>query len=257
MKIYANAKINIGLNVVSKRPDGYHNLETVFYPVDMYDELEIKPAKGRETTLTVEGIQVDVTVQENLVYKAYMLLKQDFGIGDVDIVLQKKIPFGAGLGGGSSDAANTLKALNTIFSLNLSDSQLEQYAVRLGADCPFFIKNKPVYATGIGNEFHPINLNLNCYRIEVVKPNINVSTAMAYRGIRPRPSDFNLHNIENLPLEMWKKYIHNDFEISVFSQFPEIKALKDEMYAKGAIYASMSGSGSAVYGIFPKKDTTL
>ena len=250
MKIKANAKINIGLNVVSKRPDGYHNLETVFYPVDMCDYLEITPATGDVTTLQVKGIQVDSSMQDNLVYKAYTLLKQDFDIPAVDIVLEKNIPFGAGLGGGSSDAANTLKALNTMFTLGLNDSQLEQYAVRLGADCPFFIKNKPVYATGIGNEFHPIELDLSGYRIEVVKPDVNVSTAMAYRGIKPRPSDFNLLNISQLPLSEWKSCVKNDFEESVFPQFPEIKALKEEMYSKGAVYAAMSGSGSAVFGIF-------
>ncbi|MBO7367766.1 MAG: 4-(cytidine 5'-diphospho)-2-C-methyl-D-erythritol kinase, partial [Paludibacteraceae bacterium] len=195
MKLYANAKINIGLNVVSKRADGYHNLETVFYPVDMCDSLEITPAKGCETTLQVKGIRVDSSMQDNLVYKAYTLLKQDFNIPAVDIVLEKNVPFGAGLGGGSSDAANTLKAFNTMFSLGLSDAELEQYAVRLGADCPFFIKNKPVYATGIGNEFHPIELDLSGYQIKVVKPDVNVSTAVAYRGITPKPSEFNLLNL--------------------------------------------------------------
>ena len=252
MKLYANAKINIGLNVVSKRPDGYHNLETVFYPVDMCDYLEITPSTGDVTTLQVKGIQVDSSMQDNLVYKAYMLLKQDFDIAAVNIVLEKNIPFGAGLGGGSSDAANTLKAFNTMFSLGLSDAELEQYAVRLGADCPFFIKNKPVYATGIGNEFHPIELDLSGYRIEVVKPDVNVSTAMAYRGITPKPSEFNLLNLSQLPLSEWKNHVKNDFETSVFPQFPEIKALKEEMYSKGAVYAAMSGSGSAVFGIFKK-----
>lgn len=250
MKIKANAKINIGLNVVSKRPDGYHNLETVFYPVDMCDYLEITPSTGDATTLQVKGIQVDSSMQDNLVYKAYMLLKQDFDIAAVNIVLEKNVPFGAGLGGGSSDAANTLKALNTMFSLGLGDAELEQYAVRLGADCPFFIKNKPVYATGIGNEFHPIELDLSGYRIEVVKPDVNVSTAMAYRGITPKPSEFNLLNLSKLPLTEWKNFVKNDFEASVFPLFPEIKVLKEDMYRKGAVYAAMSGSGSAVYGIF-------
>lgn len=252
MKIKANAKINIGLNVVSKRPDGYHNLETVFYPVDMCDYLEITPSTGDVTTLQVKGIQVDSSMQDNLVYKAYMLLKQDFDIAAVDIVLEKNVPFGAGLGGGSSDAANTLKALNTMFSLGLGDTELEQYAVRLGADCPFFIKNKPVYATGIGNEFHPIELDLSGYQIKVVKPDVNVSTAVAYRGITPKPSEFNLLNLSKLPLIEWKDYVKNDFEESVFPQFPEIKELKEEMYSKGAVYAAMSGSGSAVFGIFKK-----
>ncbi len=250
MKIKANAKINIGLNVVSKRPDGYHNLETVFYPVDMCDYLEITPSTGDATTLQVKGIQVDSSMQDNLVYKAYMLLKQDFDIAAVNIVLEKNVPFGAGLGGGSSDAANTLKALNTMFSLGLTDEQLEQYAVRLGADCPFFIKNKPVYATGIGNEFHPIELDLSGYRIEVVKPDVNVSTAVAYRGITPKPSEFNLLNLSKLPPTEWKNCVKNDFEASVFPLFPEIKVLKEDMYRKGAVYAAMSGSGSAVFGIF-------
>lgn len=249
MRVSANAKINIGLSVVSKRPDGYHNLETIFYPAPIADYLDIEPCNG-DTTLTIKGIEIDCDPKSNLVYKAWNMLHTEFDIPSVSITLEKNIPFGAGLGGGSSDAANTLKALNTLFSLGLSDTQLENYAVRLGADCPFFIKNKPVFATGIGNEFTPIILDLSTYRIEVIKPAVNVSTAMAYRGITPQPASFNLLNIHTLPLCEWKHYIKNDFEASVFPQFPEIAALKDSLYQQGALYASMSGSGSACFGIF-------
>ncbi len=250
MKITANAKINIGLNVVSKRADGYHNLETVFYPVDMVDIIDIEESPDVESHLINKGIAIDSNPQDNLIIKAYNLLKYDFNIPAVNITLDKRIPFGAGLGGGSSDAANTLKALNTMFSLGLSDFQLENYAVRLGADCPFFIKNKPVYATGIGNEFTPIDLDLSAYKIEIIKPDVSVSTAMAYRGVTPKQSTFNLLELPKLPIEQWKTVVKNDFEASVFPQFPEIAALKQEFYNRGALYASMSGSGSAVFGIF-------
>lgn len=251
MKITANAKINIGLNVVSKRPDGYHNLETIFYPVDMCDIIEIEENHhDSETHLINTGIAVDSNPQDNLIIKAYNLLKLDFDIPAVNITLDKRVPFGAGLGGGSSDAANTLKALNQMFSLGLTDSQLEDYAVRLGADCPFFIKNKPVFATGIGNEFTPIDLDLSAYKIEIIKPNVSVSTAMAYKGVTPKPSTFNLLNLTKLPIEEWRSVVKNDFEASVFPQFPEIEALKQDFYNRGALYASMSGSGSAVFGVF-------
>jgi len=249
MKITANAKINIGLSVVSRRPDGYHNLETIFYPAPLSDYLDIEPCIG-DTKLIIKGIDVDCDIKSNLVYKAWEMMHSEFGIPSVSITLEKNIPFGAGLGGGSSDAANTLKALNTIFSLGLSDSQMEQYAVQLGADCPFFIKNKPQFATGIGNEFTPVSLDLSDYRIEIIKPNVNVSTAMAYKGITPKPSSFNLLEISKLPITEWKHHIKNDFEDSVFPQFPEIAQLKASLYSKGAIYASMSGSGSACFGIF-------
>ncbi len=250
MKVTANAKINIGLNVVSKRADGYHNLETVFYPVDMCDTIDIDESPDSETRFINTGIAVDSNPQDNLIIKAYNLLKLDFDIPSVQITLDKRIPFGAGLGGGSSDAANTLKALNQMFSLGLSDLELESYAVKLGADCPFFIKNKPVFATGIGNEFTPIDLDLSAYKIEIIKPNVSVSTAMAYKGVVPKPSTFNLLELPKLPIEQWKSVVKNDFEASVFPQFPEIEALKQDFYNRGALYASMSGSGSAVFGVF-------
>lgn len=250
MRIEANAKINIGLSVVSKRADGYHNLETIFYPAPIADFIDIEECKG-DTSLEIKGIAIDCDPKSNLVYKAWDMLHNEFDIPSVAITLEKNVPFGAGLGGGSSDASNTLKALNQMFNLGLTDAELEKYAVRLGADCPFFIKNKPVFASGIGNEFTPIELDLSKYTIKVVKPDVNVSTALAYKGITPKPADFNLLNINKLPIEEWKHYIKNDFELSVFPQFPEIEALKQQMYAHGAIYASMSGSGSAVFAIFP------
>lgn len=248
MIVFPNAKINIGLNVVSKRPDGYHNLETVFYPVKMADALEFVEAK--KTTLSISGIEVGGNTQDNLILKAYRLLKQDYQLPELAFHLHKVVPFGAGLGGGSSDAAFTLKGLNSHFNLNISDEQLEKYASQIGADCPFFIKNKSTFAFGIGNQFEAIELDLSSYSIVIVKPNIFVSTPEAYRNVCPKAPEFNLRKIGGLPVEEWKDNIVNDFEESVFSAYPEIAKIKETLYKQGAVYASMSGSGSAVYGIF-------
>lgn len=248
MIVFPNAKINIGLNVVSRRPDGYHNLETVFFPVKLADALEFVEAK--ETVLSISGIEVDGNSEDNLIIKAYRFLKQDYKLPELAFHLHKAVPFGAGLGGGSSDAAFTLKALNSYFNLNISEEQLEVYASHIGADCPFFIKNQPTFAFGIGNQFEDTELDLSSYHIVIVKPNIFVSTPEAYRNIRPKAPDFNLRKIGTLPVEEWKNKIVNDFEESVFPAYPEIAKIKENLYEHGAVYASMSGSGSAVYGIF-------
>lgn len=248
MIVFPNAKINIGLNVVSKRPDGYHNLETVFYPVKLADALEFVEAE--RTSLSISGIEVNGDPENNLILKAYRLLKQDFQLPDLRFHLHKVTPFGAGLGGGSSDAAFTLKGLNSYFNLNISEEQLEKYASQIGADCPFFIKNKPTFAFGIGNQFEAIELDLSSYLIVIVKPNIFVSTPEAYRNVYPKAPEFNLRKTGGLPVEEWKDNIVNDFEESVFSAYPEIAKIKETLYKQGAVYASMSGSGSAVYGIF-------
>lgn len=248
MIFFPNAKINIGLNVVSKRQDGYHNLETIFYPVSLSDALEIVPAKSLDFTAT--GIKIDGNPSDNLVLKAYHLIRTDFDIPPVKIHLDKKIPFGAGLGGGSSDAANTLLGLDKLFNLQLSDRALHSYAAKIGADCPFFIKNEATYASGIGDQFEPVNLDLSDYKMVIAKPNLSVNTIEAYRSIIPQKSDFDLRQITSVKVEEWRNIIKNDFEESVFSIFPEIENLKNAFYDLGALYASMSGSGSAVYAIF-------
>ncbi len=254
MITYPNAKINIGLNVVERRPDGYHNLESVFYPINLQDALELKTIDGDVPEcgykLKVSGSILNGTPEDNLVVKAYKLLKKDFDFPAQSIHLFKHIPVGAGLGGGSSDASNMIKMLNEKFSLGLTDEQMEAYAVQIGADCPFFIKNKPVFATGIGNEFSPIDLSLSGKTLVLVKPDIFVSTRDAYALVEPQQPKARLTELLSLPLEQWKDNVVNDFEHSVFVKYPEIAAIKDKLYDMGAVYASMSGSGSAVYGIF-------
>lgn len=245
---FPNAKINIGLNVVSKRKDGYHNLETIFYPIKLSDALEI--VESEITEFTSSGIKMDGNPESNLVYKAYQILKKDFELPQVKLHLHKVIPFGAGLGGGSADAAFTLKMLNDYFKLDISTQKLEKYASKIGADCPFFIKNKPVFASGIGDQFQTIHLDLSAYKIIIVKPNITVSTPEAYRNIVPQKPQYCLKDIASLNIEEWKDTIYNDFEKSIFPIYPEIKTLKDNLYKIGAVYAAMSGSGSAVFGIF-------
>lgn len=255
MLTFPNAKINLGLNITEKRPDGYHNLETIFYPIPIEDALEINLLKEEgedKYRLHQAGLEIDGAAENNLVVKAYKMLDAQFDLPPVDIHLFKHIPSGAGLGGGSADAAFMLKLLNEKFSLGLSDDALEDYAARLGADCAFFIKNRPVYAEGIGNIFSPITLSLKGYQLWLVKPDIFVSTRDAFAQIKPHRPEASLKEIAQLPIEEWKAYMVNDFEESVFPKFPAIGEIKVEMYRQGAIYASMSGSGSSVYGIFKK-----
>ena len=254
MLVYPNAKINLGLNVVERRADGYHNIETIFYPIGILDVLSIEPSDTcSDYSFSLSGIAVNGDVEDNLIVKAYRLLRSEYEFPPVDISLHKQIPFGAGLGGGSADAAFTLKALNELFELNISDRKLEKLAGELGADCPFFIRNKPVYATGTGNEFSTIKLSLKGYWMLLVKPDIHVSTAEAYAGITPTPSEKPLPELIKLPVSEWKNWIKNDFEKTVFEKQPQIGKLKEQMYDLGALYASMSGSGSSVYGIFKEK----
>ena len=250
MICFPNAKINLGLHVISKRTDGYHNIETVFYPVNLCDALEIVPAKEGRTTFSQTGIQVDEQTDNNLVIKAYNLLKKDFDLPEIEIYLRKEIPVGAGLGGGSSDAAFMIKLLNDFTNLKLSVEQMESYALLLGADCPFFIQNKPVFAEGTGNVFSPVSISLEDYKIVIKKPSVSVSTKEAYAQVRPQQPSVPLKEIICMPINEWKNHLINDFEPGVFAQFPEIAEIKQQMYAEGAIYASMSGSGSAVFGIF-------
>jgi 4-diphosphocytidyl-2-C-methyl-D-erythritol kinase len=248
MIVYPNAKINIGLHVVSKRPDGYHNLETVFYPVPLCDALEMVET-GKEG-IQFSGIPVEGPQDENLVLKAYRLLKNEYGLPPVQFHLHKAIPTGAGLGGGSSDAAFTLKMLNDYFSLGLSPDALKKFAVQIGADCSFFIDNIPSFATGIGNILTPVELDLSGFKLIVFKPEVAVSTADAYRNIKPTQPAFHLPDLLKLPPELWRGKLVNDFEKSIFPLYPEIENWKEKLYDMGALYASMSGSGSAIFSIF-------
>ncbi|SMO84863.1 4-diphosphocytidyl-2-C-methyl-D-erythritol kinase [Saccharicrinis carchari] len=259
MIYFPNAKINIGLYVTEKRPDGYHNIETLFYPTRLCDALEILENTESEAPLqwSSSGIALDGKAADNLCVKALNLLKQDYAIPPVKMHLHKVIPFGAGLGGGSADAAFTLKGLNDMFKLGIATDKLMAYAASLGADCAFFIHNIPQMATGIGDILSPCNINLKGYYLLLVKPDIHVSTPEAYKGIRPKPLAVPFTAQLNLPPDQWKGVIKNDFEESVFPNHPGIKAIKDKMYATGALYASMTGSGAAVFGLFknkPEKD---
>lgn len=250
---FPNAKINLGLNITSKRPDGYHNLETIFYPIPLEDALEIHEASYSEQkyNLFQYGDHIAGDLNSNLVVKAYKLLDELYTLPPINIYLNKHIPSGAGLGGGSSDAAFMLCLLNEKFRLNIPIDKLEEHAAKLGADCAFFVQNKPTFAEGIGNLFSPIELSLRGYRFYLIKPNVFVSTRDAFAYIKPHEPEFDLRKTVNLPLEKWKNRMFNDFEYSVFKQYPLLKELKDALYAHGAIYAAMSGSGSSIFGIFP------
>lgn len=252
MITFPNAKINLGLNVTEKRPDGYHNLETIFYPVPLSDALEIieKPNALQKITLHSSGIQIESAPEDNLIAKAYNLLDKDFDLPSIEAYIYKHIPSGAGLGGGSSDAAFMLKLLNNQFNLALSDDALERYAAVLGADCAFFIKNKTAFAEGIGNQFTPISLSLKGYKLVINKPEVFVSTRDAFSKIKPQKPSLSLKEIITYPISDWQKYMINDFEESVFSKHPVIGEIKENLYKQGALYASMSGSGSSVFGLF-------
>ena len=251
------AKINLGLNVVERRPDGYHNLETVFFPVQLKDALEVQAMDEAfpspyDCDLKVTNISVEGDEQRNLVVCAYQLLKQDFPqLPRVHAHLYKAIPTQAGMGGGSSDCAAMLLLLNRMFSLQLTEQQLIDYAAKLGADCPIFILNRPAYAEGIGERLQPIDLSLKGYYLAVVRPDIPVPTKEAFSLIKPRKPRKNCRTIVEQPIETWRDELENDFEQSVFALHPEIGAIKQQLYDMGALYAAMSGSGSAVFGIFP------
>lgn len=251
MLTYPNAKINIGLNIIEKRPDGYHNIETIFYPIGLCDVLQVELSEScTDYGFSTSGITIDGDPEDNLIIKAYRLLQSEFEISPIDISLIKQIPFGAGLGGGSSDAAFMLKMLNEMFALKITPRKLEKMASVLGADCSVFIRNKPVFATGIGNIFTPVKLKLKGYFVVLVKPEIYISTVEAYSLVVPeKPKVSIIENIQR-PINEWKEFIFNDFERSVFNKYPEIENIKKKLYGSGAIYASMSGSGSTLYGIF-------
>jgi 4-diphosphocytidyl-2-C-methyl-D-erythritol kinase len=248
---FPNCKINLGLNVTSKRPDGYHNLETVFYPILLRDALEI--IQSTEFSFDVTGFKVEGNIEDNLCFKAYQLLKQDFPeLPSLKVHLHKAIPMGAGLGGGSSNGACMLSMINDKFRLGLSENSLIDYALQLGSDCPFFIINKPCFATSRGEVLEPVNLNLSAYKIVIVNPRIHVSTKDAFSKLSPQTPVTSIKDIIQQPIEAWKDALKNNFEATIFELYPLIKEIKDEMYARGAVYSSMTGTGSTVYGIFPK-----
>jgi 4-diphosphocytidyl-2-C-methyl-D-erythritol kinase len=251
MIIFPNAKINIGLNVINRREDGYHNLETIFYPLKIKDVLEVVEAD--ELSFDSAGLEIPGRMEDNLCVKGYHLLKKDFDLPPVKIFLYKHIPIGAGLGGGSADAAFFIRLLNQKFDLGLNDEQIMGYARHLGADCTFFIQNKPVFATGIGDELEPIDLDLSKYKIALVMPPVHVSTGEAYRSVRTSPPERSLRELTRLPVVEWKNSVKNDFEEPVFKNHPVIRGVKAALYEAGAIYASMSGSGASVFGIFEEK----
>jgi 4-diphosphocytidyl-2-C-methyl-D-erythritol kinase len=251
MICFPNAKINIGLNIVEKRSDGFHNIETVFYLVPLCDVLEIRESSA--LSFHMEGIPVEGDPDKNLCLKAYRELQGLYKIPPVEMYLLKGIPTGAGLGGGSSDAAFTIKLLNSLFSLGLTENFMEQTAAKLGSDCPFFIRNQPVYASGKGDIFSPVSVSLKGKYIVIVKPAIHMSTPEAYSLIKPAKPEFVLASEINTTIVSWKNTITNDFELPVISKFPLIGELIKKLYANGAAYAAMSGSGSAVYGLFEKE----
>jgi 4-diphosphocytidyl-2-C-methyl-D-erythritol kinase len=247
MLVFPNAKINLGLFITEKRTDGFHNLESLFMPIPLCDILEVTPST-EETTLVCTGESNDIPTEKNIVYKAWKLLQEEYGIGHVKIHLHKIIPSGAGMGGGSSDGTFMLKALNDLFQLNLSIHRLEELSAHLGSDCPFFVQNKAALISGRGEVVKPVDFSLGGKFLVVVNPGIHISTAQAFKGIQPKPSNFDWKKL--IESQELNETLQNDFEPQVFNLFPEIEKIKENLMSAGAIYASMSGTGSTVYGIF-------
>lgn len=251
MVVFPNAKINLGLNVVSRRADGFHDIVSCFYPLPVHDVLEILESKSSKSSFRSTGISIPGREADNLCMKAYQLLRKDYQLPHVDMHLHKIIPIGAGLGGGSSDAAFALQVLNEMFQLFLDGTVLEEYASRLGSDCPFFIRNKPVLAFERGDVFGSVDVDLSGKKLVLLYPDVHVSTAEAYSRVSPASPERSVKEIlENEPIEAWRTLLVNDFEQSIFALYPQVAQLKEQLYQEGAQYASMSGSGSAVFGIF-------
>jgi 4-diphosphocytidyl-2-C-methyl-D-erythritol kinase len=258
MIVFPNCKINLGLRILNKRQDGYHNIETIFYPVPLKDALEIIVSENAApVNFSSSGFIIDGDTENNLCTRAYHLLKKDFPqITAVKIHLHKAIPMGAGLGGGSADAAFTLQLLNQQFNLNLSAARLITYALQLGSDCPFFILNKPCLATGRGEIMEELTIDFSAYKIILVNPGIHVNTAHAFAALSLNPAAENLISLREIiqqPVTEWHQSLKNDFEETVTAMYPAIKEIKDTLYKMGATYASMTGSGSTVYGLFKKQ----
>lgn len=262
MIFFPNCKINLGLNIIQKRADGYHDLETVFYPLQINDALEIiqtsSVGTGSFCYLSISGLKIEGSITNNLCVKAVEILKKDFPfLPPITMHLHKKIPMGAGLGGGSSDAAFTLLLLNKKFNLNISKEQLITYALQLGSDCPFFILNKPCLATGRGEILDEIKINLSSYYFVIVNPGIHINTSWAFSKIIPQKPQPSIRQIITQPIETWKENLRNDFEKPIAENYPEIQLIKEQLYNYGALYSSMTGSGSSIFGIFEKQPTSL
>lgn len=252
---YPNAKINLGLNIIRKRTDGYHDIESVFYPVPWCDILEIVPERvGSGTvTFTSSGISIPSDGKQNLCQQVYELMHTEFGLGSVKMHLHKMVPIGAGLGGGSADAAFAATMLNDMFQLGLSIEKLENIVSLVGSDCPFFIRNTPAFVTGRGEILEPFHLDLTGYWIVLINPNIHIGTKEAYDGVRASEPETSLRTLLTEDISNWKNLVRNDFEASVFPKYPIMQQLKERLYASGAIYASMTGSGSTVFGLFEEE----
>jgi len=250
MIVFPSCKINLGLFVTGKRPDGFHSLESIFLPVPWCDVLEVIPSEDSECFFQTTGISIPGNNSDNILLKAWRLLQAKYAISCVKIHLHKVIPMGAGLGGGSSDGAFMLKVLNDIFQLKLNVSDLEQLAAQLGSDCPFFIRNQPSFVSGRGEILNPLEAPIFSGWLAIVDPGVHVSTARAFSLITPKPANFELHTIHTLSKEMWSNGLTNDFEVAVCNVFPEISQCKQQLLDAGACYSSMSGSGSAVFGLF-------
>lgn len=249
MLSFSNAKINLGLNIIEKRPDGYHNIESAFYPIPWADVIEILPNSNFEFVST--GLEIPGDFSQNLIVKAFNLLKENHLLSqNVKIHLHKILPMGAGIGGGSSNGAFTLKMLNDIFNLNISKEKLESLAEKLGSDCPFFIDNKPKFCYEKGTKFEEITLNLAGKYLIMVNPQIHISTQEAYAGIKPSKPLISIKEIIKKPISDWKNELVNDFEAPILEKYPAIEKIKEDLYKNGALYASMTGSGSTVFGIF-------
>ena len=248
MIVYPHAKINLGLHILQKRSDGFHQIETLLYPVELCDILEIKPHE--QIRLFLYGLPIAGNLQDNLCLKAWEMLRADFAIPPIQFHLYKRIPCGAGLGGGSSDGAYSLKLLNAHYSLGLSDEQIHSYATRLGSDCPSFVPKRPSIATGKGEHIDPYPIDLSHVRILICKPPLFISTAQAYALASPKQPKHPLQQTLSLPLSLWKENLVNDFESALFPVFPILQKYKETLYASGAVYASLSGSGSALYGLY-------
>jgi len=255
MVLFPKAKINLGLSITGKRPDGFHNIETIFYPINICDALEFVEADfaDKSDLLTVTGIETGSSPEDNLVLKAVKLLRAKWSFPALKIHLHKAIPAGAGLGGGSSDASFMLKAVNRHYWLDISNEELRSMALSLGSDCPFFLDCEPSFARGRGELLKPLNLDLSKYYLVLLNPGIGVNTREAYQNCRPATPLFDLNNIEKVSIKEWKNILFNDFEAYVFGKYPLIGRLKEGLYQSGALFSLMSGSGSSVYGIFEQK----
>ncbi|PKR80983.1 4-(cytidine 5'-diphospho)-2-C-methyl-D-erythritol kinase [Brumimicrobium salinarum] len=251
---FPNCKINIGLNILGKRKDGYHEINTLMYPVPIHDVLEIIPHKN--FSFSSSGLPIPGKYEDNLVIKAYELLKPEFNLAPVHIHLYKNIPMGGGLGGGSSNGAFALKMLNEIFKLNLNERQLQDRALKLGSDCPFFISNCPQLAKGRGEvlEKHPLNLKGSF--LMLVNNGIHINTKEAYARVEPKTPNYFIENLVMEPFESWKSDVYNDFEVPTLDKYPDLQTIKDKLYANGAFYAAMTGSGSTMYGLFAEKPSS-